>query len=300
MDNSIHDTISILREQATSFTNFGTDFFLLKINDQNVNTFIPGHLRVDGACIIFCTGGSCSFTVNFEPCRLGKGSVNVVGFGDCTENFGSATPDFECYALFLTPAFIQKFNIDLNAIDYRNFGNTSRGQFQLNDTRSELLLEHFRMLFLSTRANAHENVFTRNIARSLISALIYQLMEFQDAAPRVDDDTERYTRPGNNAYVNDFMTLLHDNFRTRHSVNYYASRLFISPKYLSLILKEATGMTAGEWIDRLLVIEAKNLLRYSGKNIQQIAYELHFNNQSAFGKYFKNRTGHSPSAFRKT
>ncbi|MDE6229526.1 MAG: helix-turn-helix domain-containing protein, partial [Muribaculaceae bacterium] len=46
-----------------------------------------------------------------------------------------------------------------------------------------------------------------------------------------------------------------------------------------------------------LLLEAKNLLRFSGKNIQQIAFELNFSNQSSFGKYFKNLTGMSPSEF---
>ena len=46
-----------------------------------------------------------------------------------------------------------------------------------------------------------------------------------------------------------------------------------------------------------MIQEAKNLLRYSGKNVQQIAYELNFSNQSSFGKYFKNLTGMSPTQF---
>ena len=49
-----------------------------------------------------------------------------------------------------------------------------------------------------------------------------------------------------------------------------------------------------------VILEAKNLLRYSGKNIQQVAYELNFSNQSSFGKYFKHLTGMSPSQFQKS
>jgi AraC-like DNA-binding protein len=73
--------------------------------------------------------------------------------------------------------------------------------------------------------------------------------------------------------------------------------MFISPKYLSLVIKEATGKSAGDWIDQYVIQEAKNQLRFSGKNVQQIAYDLNFSNQSSFGKYFKNLTGMSPTAF---
>ena len=63
---------------------------------------------------------------------------------------------------------------------------------------------------------------------------------------------------------------------------------------------KATGRSAAAWIDECVILEAKNLLRFSGKNIQQIAYELNFSNQSSFGKYFKHLTGMSPSEFQKT
>ena len=83
-------------------------------------------------------------------------------------------------------------------------------------------------------------------------------------------------------------------------MGFYADKLYISPKYLSLIIKESTGRSAAEWIDEYVILEAKNLLRFSGKNIQQIAYELNFTNQSSFGKYFKHLTGMSPSEFQRS
>ena len=88
--------------------------------------------------------------------------------------------------------------------------------------------------------------------------------------------------------------------KAERAISFYAEKMFISPKYLSLIIKESTGKSAGEWIDQYVIQEAKNMLRYSGKNVQQISYELNFPNQSSFGKYFKNLTGMSPTAFQNT
>ena len=100
--------------------------------------------------------------------------------------------------------------------------------------------------------------------------------------------------------LKEFAELLTANIKKETSVGFYADKLFISPKYLSLIIKEMTGRSAAEWIDECVILEAKNLLRYSGKNIQQVAYELNFTNQSSFGKYFKHLTGMSPSQFMKS
>ena len=106
--------------------------------------------------------------------------------------------------------------------------------------------------------------------------------------------------PRRSSYVQDFMRLVHMHFTRERSVNFYASQLFISPKYLSLLVKEATGRSAARWIDHFVITEAKNLLRFSGKNIQQVAYALNFSNQSSFGKYFKHLTGMSPTEFQKS
>ena len=61
---------------------------------------------------------------------------------------------------------------------------------------------------------------------------------------------------------------------------------------------ETSGRTAAEWIDDYVVLEAKNLLKYSTMSIQEIAYCLNFPNQSFFGKYFRSHTGMTPSAYR--
>jgi AraC-like DNA-binding protein len=65
------------------------------------------------------------------------------------------------------------------------------------------------------------------------------------------------------------------------------------------VIKEASGTTANDWIDRYVVLEAKALLKSTGMTIQQISEELNFSSQSFFGKYFKRRTGMSPSEYKK-
>jgi AraC-like DNA-binding protein len=79
---------------------------------------------------------------------------------------------------------------------------------------------------------------------------------------------------------------------------FYADKMHLSPKYLSAVVKKVSGQTPSNWIDGLVIMEAKNLLKYSEMNIQEIAYQMNFPNQSFFGKYFKQRTGMTPSTYR--
>ena len=60
---------------------------------------------------------------------------------------------------------------------------------------------------------------------------------------------------------------------------------------------KTSGKKATDWISEMVILEAKSLLKYSGMNIQQIAHQLNFPSQSAFGKYFKCQVGITPSEF---
>ncbi|WP_286895512.1 MULTISPECIES: helix-turn-helix domain-containing protein [Sphingobacterium] len=84
------------------------------------------------------------------------------------------------------------------------------------------------------------------------------------------------------------------------SVTYIADLLFISPRYLSDVLKQETGKTALELIHIFLISEAKNLLRLGEKGVAEIAYHLGFENASYFTKLFKKQTGLRPLEFRKS
>ena len=95
-----------------------------------------------------------------------------------------------------------------------------------------------------------------------------------------------------------FLMLAQNNFKKERFLDFYAKKLEVTPKHLSRTVKSQTGYSAVEWIERLVILEAKVLLKSSNLNIQQVADELNFHSQSFFGKYFKKLTGMSPKEFR--
>lgn len=83
------------------------------------------------------------------------------------------------------------------------------------------------------------------------------------------------------------------------SVTSLASRLNVSPRYLSDLLKQETGKTAIELIHISLVNQAKNRLRIDDQRVSDIAYELGFADLSYFSRLFKRATGVTPNQFKK-
>ncbi|MEC3908113.1 helix-turn-helix domain-containing protein [Tamlana sp. 2201CG12-4] len=83
------------------------------------------------------------------------------------------------------------------------------------------------------------------------------------------------------------------------SVKYCAQQVNLSPNYLSDLLKKETGKNTKEHIDYYLVNKAKKMLLSTSLTINEIAYDLGFEQPKSFSKLFKKKEGISPNAFRK-
>ena len=95
-----------------------------------------------------------------------------------------------------------------------------------------------------------------------------------------------------------FMLSLFRFYRKERDVSFYARMQHITPRYFSAIIKEKTGDSALQWIVRMVITEAQQLLEESDLSIKEIADQLNFPTQSFFGKYFKQYVGVSPKEYR--
>ena len=98
--------------------------------------------------------------------------------------------------------------------------------------------------------------------------------------------------------ANKFFNLLMEKYRENRDVHYYAGKLCISPKYLSMIIKETSGKSAKDWILEYVILEVKALLKNTSLNIQEISLRTNFSNQSSLGRFFRKHTGMSLSEYR--
>lgn len=82
------------------------------------------------------------------------------------------------------------------------------------------------------------------------------------------------------------------------SIQYLANQVNLSANYLSDLLKKETGKNTKEHINDFVVDRAKTVLLNSGKNVNEIAYDLGFNYPHYFSRMFKKETGFTPQQYR--
>lgn len=96
-----------------------------------------------------------------------------------------------------------------------------------------------------------------------------------------------------------FRQALELNFKSIHTVKEYANILNISSKTLTNHTSEIALKTPLEVINDRIILEAKRLLSHSSLNINEIGFQLGYEDPSYFVKFFKRQTKKSPSDFRK-
>ena len=96
-----------------------------------------------------------------------------------------------------------------------------------------------------------------------------------------------------------FLRILEENYHRPLGVDFYAEKLFMSARNLNLICKNTLHQTVTELIETRKLIDAKNQLAHSDKNISEIGFDLGYNEKAYFTNVFKKRTGQTPSEFRK-
>ncbi|MGX1641791.1 helix-turn-helix domain-containing protein [Sphingobacterium sp. NPDC055431] len=95
-----------------------------------------------------------------------------------------------------------------------------------------------------------------------------------------------------------FLNILEENFRRPEGVNYYAEKLFMSPRNLNSITQNILQQSVSEIIETRKLIEAKNLLISSNKTISEIGFELGYSDKAYFTSVFKKKSGQTPTEFR--
>lgn len=294
--------IANIKNFSTDFSSFGKDYVFSRITPGTGNkagAILDNHWRFDGMTVILALKGINTININMESIDVSPNSAIITGPNAIISTGEVDWENVEAYTLFISKEFMMDINLDVNVINVRQQFQKRKPVVSLTNDETMLLRRYLELLHLNAKGR-EVSLYVKSIARNLISALIYEIMEIaanHDGPSEEENERGKSRRLG---YVHDFLQLVNIYHTKERSVGFYADKLYISPKYLSLIIKESTGKSAAQWIDECVILEAKNLLRFSGKNIQQIAYELNFSNQSSFGKFFKHLTGMSPTEFQRS
>lgn len=243
--------------------------------------------------ILIIKRGGLAVRHNLSQYRVEKSSLLFI-LPNAVYEFSQVADDFECAGIIFNQEFLRQSGIHMNSSDILEaFSEGFQPYYSINETEIETLFQ--LIMHLQATLAAKEGIpFNLQIKKHSFLTLFYETVSIYrqyNAAFKV-----KLNRP-QELSIN-FLRLLANHFREERSVQFYADLLFVTRKHVTETLKDTVGSTAGELIDRAVIMEAKILLRNPLYNIAQVAQELHFSDQFYFAKFFKKHTGQTPSQFR--
>ncbi len=250
-------------------------------------------LRIEALLIVLCTDGNGKIGIDLKEYEIRKNTLiviqpkNYVYLSDYSE-------DFKCSAVACSSHVVEDVLPKLTDLLPLLMHHRTEPVSYLNESDATGIVNFYD--FLRKKIRGPKTPFLKQKVLCMLQAALYEMMDIN-----LQNQTEIETpRTRKEEIMAKFILAVSEHFREERQVAFYARKLFITPKHLSSVVKEISGRTAGDWIENYVVMEAKVLLKTTDMTIQEIATYLNFANQSFFGKYFKNHTGMSPSAYRKT
>jgi AraC-like DNA-binding protein len=280
--------------KAKNWTNcLSLDDDLLMFDDLTNAPFPTDTRRLNFVLICLCTQGQVNFTLDTKELTLKANDLMVVSEKHILDHY-QATPDFNGLCLMISIPFYSEIVKNVSDISALFLYAHYHPVFPCPEHNQLVFKEYFRVI--QSRIKNVGNTYRNHLVRTLMLAMLYEMSDF------IDHFQERTTSRFNRSDIvfTQFLKLVEKHCKQERRVSWYAQQLNITPKYLSEMVKTTSKRTPNQWIDYYVVLEMRALLKDSTKSIKEITEEMNFPNQSFLGKFFKEHTGMSPSAYRKS
>ena len=309
MEDKALQTIDIRRIQALAPLvdeyALGTEFILGTVSGRQVEKseavlrMLNYPVRFDGYILFFLKKGHFSLDINLNTYDIHENSLLVVVPGNIVKLSAYKEDhigDAELLFALVSREFLSSIRFDFNKVFQDSIRVWKNPCITLQGEELDLAEDYFN-LTRKILSSAQDN--KREITGSLLTSFIYVALSLwtQRLASAPPEESASSARV--NQVFERFLALVTEYHNEQRGVAFYADKLCLTPKYLSKLVKMSSGRSAPDWIDSYVILEAKNLLKYSDKPVKEIVYLLHFPNQSVFYKFFKAHTGQTPTEYRK-
>lgn len=242
------------------------------IDDYRLGILVHGEIRV---------------SINLVERRLIAGTLVFLGPGSILSPI-SFSENVEIFGLALFADFPMPFAVGQLPLAF----NGQVRDFQIKAEEHDLITA--RHIIDTIWYTVHQTNYNRQTVTSLVAAL----MHHYDGLYHQQAELLQASQSREQTIFDRFIYLVNQYAKQEHQIRFYAEKMCLTERYLGTVIRQASGTTAKEWIDRALIEHIKIELKHSDKSIALISEGLNFPNPAFFSKYFKRETGMTPGEYR--
>jgi AraC-like DNA-binding protein len=240
---------------------------------------------------VLCLEGSLSFEIFSSEYKLSKGEGMILPANPGIKN-PKAEGNLELFIIFVSQPFLEVCTPRSNYGLRGSLSLHNQPVMQMTPEQFEQLHEDFKII--EKRINGPRHLFLYDVLTCVVQTMF---LDFFDAHAAKEGNTEVTFQ--NADLLSRFMNMLQKGEYIEHrEVSFYADKLFVTPKYLSEVCKDVSGMTANYWINRYTVIHIRRLLADKKLSFTEISDMFNFSSLAYFSRFVVKNLGAPPSKFR--
>lgn len=225
-----------------------------------------------------------------------EGTLIFISPGQIIGENGSDAYQPQGYALAFHPDLLNGSRLSKKIKDYHFFSYAVNEALHLSEKERKVILDCFFKINDELEQNMDKH--SKQLILSNIELFLNYCERFYDRQFITRDHV-------NKGILLRFEKLLDHYFKSEYpktlgipTVSYCADQLHLSSNYFGDLIKKETGQSPQEYIQNIMIREAKGLLFDQEKSINEVAYELGFKYPQHFSRFFKKAVGLSPNEFR--
>ncbi len=242
-----------------------------------------------------CTSGTAIFDVFSTSSRISKNDLviilplNLVAIREKSDDFKMTFFKIEKTMFLDVMSGLCRMTPDFFFYMRKNF------RYHLSDTEAQRFF-HFCGL-IDYRISEEKTIFQHETILHLLRVFYWDLYVNYKKDP---ENQKSFRLSHKESIAFKFSMLVIEHHKKYREVAFYADKLCISPKYLTMIMLEIKGQSARDCIAEYIILEMKAMLRNAELEIKDVVRETGFPNQSTLSSFFRRHTGMSPSEYRES
>lgn len=271
------------------------DFMITRMKGKNLTDFLRYPVRLNAYAALYCIRGGFRADINVKSFDVRENTMLFYVPGSTVKIHGNTDGNNEVVLIAASKAFLQGVPVNFNGLYEKSLKILEHPCITVDEEGKTILKGYYTLVADMCRSGlAGKEEAIRFIGSSLL-CLLDNLWMRELSHPELRN---KGIPARTNMLFEQFLKLVAENFMTHKNIGFYADQLYLTPKYLSGLVKTVSGRRASEWIDSFVILETKNLLKYSDLTVKEIGYKLNFASIPSFFKFFKSKTGMTPTEYR--
>lgn len=263
--------------------------YILK-QKYNTNSRLTYHAH-DYVSIIYILSGSCTYTIQGKSYAVKKGDVII------------CNPGIFHGKNFTNTEEVSEFQVGFHNIHLEHLPKEYLIQedacpvIQLTTYEQDFYNVYSEIIVEQEKNEPGVHLSLKILIMKLIVILLKETYPYIKKEEHNYFNFESYDRT---TIVNTLLTYFNENYMNKISLDKISKNMYLSPVYISKIFKEETGETPINYLIKIRLEKAKELLEEDRLSIKEVAQNIGYNDAYYFSRLFKKYYGCPPTQYRNT